>query len=147
MVKPNWMRDKVSTSTASLRMRARLTCESLREEEVLGRLAQQQVLVIIGEEVEAAANEIDAGLIGVLALDLEGTVAFPHAALRSIGGDDFLDHRRQVRVGRRLLAQGVEGADFYHDLLVLGQGAEALDILGANDAVGADAGQVVDDHR
>ena len=79
--------------------------------------------------------------------DLERAVALPHASPGAEGLDDAADQGSQVEIRRRLLAQGVEGADLDEDLAMLGQGTEGLDVGVADRPVGAgaDPAQVVDD--
>ena len=60
--------------------------------------------------------------------DLERAVALPHASPGAEGPDHAPDQRAEVEIRRRLLAQGVEGADLDEDLGMPGQPAEGLDV-------------------
>src|SRR5262249_39600082 len=69
------------------------------EEHALGGLAEEPFLVVVGEEIEAIANEGEA--VGVLAGDdLERAIALPHAAPGAEGLNDTLDEGGEVGVRR-----------------------------------------------
>src|SRR5437867_865460 len=83
----------------------------------------------------------------MFALNLEWTIAFPHAAARRERLDHTLDEWPQVGIRRLLFSQGVEGAYLDHDSFVDRHGAQGLDVLVADGAVGPDPAQVIDDYR
>src|SRR4051794_19597754 len=61
------------------------------EERLLGRAEQEPVLLILAQEIEPVADQLDA--VGVFVLDdLERAVALPHAAPRPEGRHDAPDH-------------------------------------------------------
>src|SRR5262249_33854932 len=75
-----------------------------REERLFGRPPEQPVAIVGAQEVEPLADQVNAVAVFV-ADDLEGTVAFPHAAPGTKRPYYALDQRAEIQVRWRLLPQ------------------------------------------